>query len=205
MKKGFLLIIALFVCITSYGQLFELGPRVAITNSKINFDNGTGISTDDALVGFKAGVYTRLSLLGFYVQPEALFTSTGGKIKVDDPNYNDVIDLTYNRLDVPVMIGKSFAGIFRFNLGPTFSLVLSDDVKDLGTSVVEEVKQDYNDAVIGYQFGIGLDISKLRIDLKYEGNLSKFGESITIPGINQQFETDYRNNMFVLGVAVNLL
>lgn len=206
MKRIILFFAALSISFSSYSQLFEIGPRVELTTSNLNLkEEFETLKSEGSILGFKAGLYTRISLLGFYVQPEVLFSQQGGEISVNDGSnaIDEVAKLQYNKIDVPVMIGKRFAKVFRFNFGPTFSYVLSDEVSNLND--LTDVAQNYNDAIIGYQVGIGLDISKLRLDVKYEGNLSKFGDSISIPGISDPFNTDYRNNMIIFGLAINLL
>ncbi|MCK7531208.1 MAG: hypothetical protein MZV63_09280 [Marinilabiliales bacterium] len=44
-----------------------------------------------------------------------------------------------------------------------------------------DVKATYNKATFGYQAGVGFDLLKrLTVDVRYEGNLSKFGEEVMI-------------------------
>lgn len=209
MKKVLFVLAAMIITFNGYSQFFEIGPRFAITSTKFNLDNVEAI--DGALIeeasrdlGFKAGVYTRLKIGSIYLQPEVLFTSTGGRIEYTDDAQNlanQIIDLSYNRIDVPIMLGKKFGKVFRFNLGPVLTYTISDQ-KDLPNQISSLV-QNYNDGVVGYQIGIGFDVSKIRLDIKYEGNLTKFGESITVAG--NTFDTDYRPNMFVFGLAFSLL
>jgi len=209
MKRLFVLATALTLfSYSSYAQLFTLGPKVGLSSSKINVaDDVNGIVSGDAEVGFHAGLFARVSLLGFYVQPEALFTSVSGNIVIDDQsitnNVESVQNLTYNKLDVPVMVGIKIGNIIRVNAGPTFSFILDQDIREEGTSVINNISQNYNEANVGYQVGVGLDISKLVIDLKYENNLSVLGESVTIA--DQTFPTDMRNRLFQLTLGWKLL
>lgn len=209
MKRLFVLAAALTLfSYSSYAQLFTLGPKIGLSSSKINVaEDVNGIVSGDAEVGFHAGLFARVSLLGFYVQPEALFTSVSGNIVIDDQaitnNVESVQNLTYNKLDVPVMVGIKIGNIIRVNAGPTFSFILDQDIREEGTSVINNISQNYNEANVGYQVGVGLDISKLVIDLKYENNLSVLGESVTIA--NQTFPTDMRNRLFQLTLGWKLL
>ncbi|MGK7396641.1 MAG: porin family protein [Candidatus Cyclobacteriaceae bacterium M3_2C_046] len=209
MKKTSLLILFLLVSSYSFSQSLQFGPRVGISSSQISInddleDVAYRYESGNAAVGFHVGLYSRVSLLGFYIQPEVLFTSSGGEVEVTsttDPG--EVIkEYSFNKLDVPVLIGKKFVNVFRFELGPTFSYLLNEEVTDVSGNI-EDVKQNYNNATIGYQVGLGLDIGKIIIDLKYEGNLSKLGNEITIGG--DSFNTDLRNNQFILSLGFNLL
>ncbi|WPP49873.1 porin family protein [Catalinimonas niigatensis] len=207
MKRILLITAALTLfAYSSYAQFFTLGPKVGISSSKIQVKQDVeGIISGDAGVGFHAGLFARVSILGFYVQPEALFTSTRGQIVIDEPGsstINAVQDLTYNKLDVPVMLGFKIGPLLRLNAGPIFSMLLSNDARTDGT--VDEIEQNYKDATVGYQVGVGLDISKITLDLKYENNLSALGESVTIPGVNQPFETDTRNQLIQLSLGYKL-
>ena len=43
-------------------------------------------------------------------------------------------------------------------------------------------QDDFRKAILGYQLGVGFDINKLRLDMRYEGN------------VNDVFNIDYDNN-----------
>ncbi len=203
MKKILFVVAAMCISLSGYSQFFEIGPRFEVVSTKLQLENAAEVN--QALIeeasrdlGFKVGLYSRIKIESIYIQPEVLFTSTGGRIEYTDDVAglaNQVIDLSYNRIDVPIMIGKKFGKVFRFNLGPILTYTL-DNTQELPI-------QSYNDGVVGYQIGIGFDINKIRLDVKYEGNLSRFGESITVA--NNKFNTNYRPNMFTFGLAFNLL
>ncbi len=207
MKKLTLLAITLMISSLSYGQFFTLGPKIGFSSSKLKLsDNIDAIKEKDAQLGFHAGLFTRFSLGGFYVQPEALFTSVDGQVQITEGGSspsNQIVDLEYNKLDVPVMFGTRFLKIFRLQAGPTASLLLSADAKSSLSGVKEDVKSSYKDATLGYQLGFGVDISRLVIDLKWEGNLSSFGDDLSLFG--QTFQTDQRNRLLTLSVGFKLI
>lgn len=213
--KRVLILAAAFTLLSysSYAQLFTLGPKIGLSSSKITVaDDVDAVVAGDAEVGFHAGLFARVSVLGFYVQPEVLFTSASGNIVINDQsvtnNVQSVQSLTYNKIDVPVMVGIKIGPLIRLNAGPTFSYILSQDIREEGTSVITDISQNYNDANVGFQVGVGLDISKLVIDLKYENNLSVLGESVTVPvpgASSQTFATDMRNRLIQLTVGWKLL
>ena len=207
MKRLTLAIIALMISSISYGQFFTLGPRIGVSSSKLKLsDNIDAIQERDAQLGFHAGMFTRFSLGGFFVQPEALFTSVDGQVRISENGSgvaDQVVDLEYNRLDIPVMFGTKILKIFRVQAGPTASLLLSADAKSDFSGATEDVKSSYNDATIGYQIGFGVDISRLVLDLKWEGNLSSFGDDLSMFG--QTFETDQRNRLLTLSVGFKLI
>jgi hypothetical protein len=211
MKKAFLLFSALLIAATSFGQdqFFRIGPKVGVSSSNINVKEGIAGNTynlrsGDAKLGLHVGAFARVSVLGIYVQPEVLFTSAGGRVTLQEAGQAEVIkNYTLNKLDVPVMFGNKFANFFRVQVGPVFSMLLSENVRENGSSAVQQVRQDWRNAAVGYQAGIGFDIGKLVLDLKYEGNLSKLGDNISVGG--NSFNTDLRNNQFILSLGWSLL
>ncbi len=203
MRKAIVLSFMLAVSTCTFAQMVSVGPKVGISHSTITVEGVDRISSGDSSVGFHAGLFARFSFLGFYIQPEALFTSTKGSITIENPGsttVDAVQEITYNKLDVPVMLGLKVGDIFRINAGPTFSLLLENDARSKGT--VRQISENYNKATVGYQIGLGFDISRLVLDLRYENNLSALGNEITVAG--ETFETDLRNRLFILTLGYKL-
>lgn len=202
LRKFILTAFALFICTTSFSQVFMIGPRVGISSSKLEIkENVADVREGDASFGFHAGLFTRLSSSTLYIQPEVLFTSNGGEIEFEDEVGNQIVnEYEFNKLDVPVMVGLKFLNIFRIQAGPVASLLLKADAKEGG--VTSDVKDNYKKATVGYQAGVGLDIGSLILDLKYEGNLSKFGNEVGFAG--NSFNTDVRNNQWLLSIGLKL-
>lgn len=208
MKKTVLIIAAIALVTTAHAQFFQIGLKGGVSSSKaqvdeaFSIDNGTiKYETGKAKLGWHVGLYTRIKISRLYIQPELLFSSTGGEIEVtgDGISTPELAEIDLNKLDVPVMVGFFLTKSFRIFVGPTFSYLISEDIK--GTELISDIRQNYNNATIGYQAGLGFDISRLTLDLKYEGNLSKLGDSVTIPGINETFSTDLRNSQFIASVG----
>lgn len=203
MKKLVVMLVLAFTASTAFGQLFTVGPKIGISSSSIKVEDVENIASGNSSVGFHAGLFSRITIAGFYVQPELTFTSSGGEIKYDDNagnNLDQVTELKYNKLDVPVLVGMRFAKILRVNAGPAFSLILSEDARNKGT--VDEVKSNYNNATVGYQAGVGLDIGKITLDLRYEGSLNNLSDEINIG--NESFDTDMRNNQWLFSLGLKL-
>jgi opacity protein-like surface antigen len=208
MKKTVLIIAAMALMTAAHAQFFQIGLKGGISSSKAQVDEAFSIDggtvkyeTGNAKLGWHIGLYTRIKISRLYIQPELLFSSTGGEIEVsgDGISTPELAEIDLNKLDVPVMVGFFLTKSFRIFAGPTFSYLISEDIK--GTQLISDIRQNYNDATIGYQAGLGFDISRLTLDLKYEGNLSKLGDSVTIPGINETFSTDLRNSQFIASVG----
>ncbi|MGB3181928.1 MAG: outer membrane beta-barrel protein [Cyclobacteriaceae bacterium] len=196
MKKLLILSFLLLAGASSYAQFFTVGPRIGLTSSDLNLrettlENGDIIRSGSPKAGFHAGMFTRITVGNFYIQPEALFTQAGGEIELNSNGFTEVFKLNYNRLDIPVMMGAKF-GPVRVGAGPVASLMLSEDQK-----LWDDVTTNFKESTLGYQVGVGFDVANVVIDLKYEGSLEKFG---TIGG----FETDARQEMFIASVGFKI-
>ena len=142
MKKYLILLIALMASTATYAQFFTIGPKVGFSNSRLSLDEARQIRSGASTVGFHAGLFTRFSVLGLYAQPELLFTQAGGQIEIQDQvseNFDQIQELTYNKIDVPIMLGFRMGNVLRVNGGPSFSLILGQDARTEGTT--EEVKK----------------------------------------------------------------
>jgi hypothetical protein len=202
MKFKILLVVAMLLLSAHLFSQVKFGVRAGISSSSIKSDditsgNVTVKSVSNAMVGYHFGFVGRITILSFFLQPELLFSHSGGQLRLidTDKNLNEIIDQKFNRLDLPVIVGKKL-GPIRFGLGPVFSSILSSnsDLADFGT-----YSDEFNKATVGYQLDLGLDISKIALDLKYEGNLSKLGNGITIGGTQKSFDSRARQFIFSVG------
>jgi hypothetical protein len=205
--KLIVLSIALMMSISTFSQI-KFGFRAGVSSSTIKagdiVTSQYQVSTlSNTKIGFQFGLMSQISLFGAYLQPEMLFTSTGGEVQVRDisngvnAGMTTITSQKYNKLDIPVIIGMKF-GPARLGLGPVASIILnkpSDLVDPNGTSFASK----FNSATFGYQLDMGLNIWKFALDLKYEGNLSKLGSGVNIGGTERNF--DSRNRQWIFGVG----
>ena len=155
---------------------------------KIN-NNGQVLDIDfkNSEYGHHIGLYTRAKFLGIYVEPAFIFNSNKVNYSItdysEDGPVTEIFSEKYYNLDIPLMVGIK-AGILRLYGGPVAHLHVasSSDLFD-----IKDYDQKFKDATYGYQAGFGFDIWKLRLDIAYEGNLSSFGEHISIGGNEYSF------------------
>lgn len=201
--KKLLFIFALSLIVSaSHAQFLKFGIKAGANSASFKFDK---ITSPDAILeqaseaqwGFHAGVFLRIKIAMLYLQPEAYFTSTGGKYTYNDPNNpsaGDVIkSFDMNRIDIPLLIGFKL-GPIRINAGPSGHMILSH------SSDLDDIEADMKGMTWGYQAGLGVDLfKKLTIDARYEGNLSSLGETIKIGG--ESFSTDMRTSQFLISLG----
>lgn len=161
---------------------------------------GRNFAVTDANYSFHAGGFLQIEMGAFFLQPEAVFNSNRVDFRVTDFG-NGAVDAAfterYNYLDLPLMTGLKL-GPLRLQAGPVGHLLIGN------SSELEENIPDYNADLqklrLGYQAGIGLDIWKIVIDLKYEGNVNN-GDNITIGGEQIEFSRNPSRLIATVGYA----
>jgi hypothetical protein len=216
MKKLFITIALVSCSLSISAQSFSWGPKIGIAVSSIKVSDVQDVNSGaqalslledvNGKVSGHIGVFARISLLGFYIQPELLVSSSksevGFNIPTDDFNLESVMgEVRLNKLDIPVLIGKRFLKVLRVNAGPVFTLPLNEDISfENLTTNIEDVKTNYKSATIGAQIGAGLDLTFLTVDVRYELALQSLSEGISIG--NSEFAADQRVNQFLIAIGV---
>jgi hypothetical protein len=198
MKK--LVFVLLFVSssLAVHAQKNGFGLKGGLSSTQVNFEGGQLVPSD-AQMGYHLGVFARFGGIGFFVQPELLFTQTSGSFQLEVPSFPSQAPINYeakfNRLDVPVMAGFRILKIIRVMAGPIASFNIDSSLKEAGT-IVQNI--DFKKATLGYQTGVGVDLGNLTFEGKYEGGLSRFTENIGT------YTADNRLNQWVLSVGFKL-
>jgi len=202
MKKLFALLLVSLIVIPAFSQIkfgIKAGAATA-TVPKYNLTLGTTNieALKDAAWGFHGGLFLRLTLFGVYIQPEAYLATNTYEYKVTTGTIEDIKKQTFNRLDVPVLVGFK-VGPLRLNAGPAATVQIGSPKALIDDPNFEEM---YKGATFGYQAGVGIDLfKKLTLDARYEGSLSgKFGDAVTIG--SQTFKLDQRQPAFVISVGL---
>ncbi len=194
MKKiclTFVLICSTFFAFSQVLPSFQFGLKGGLNLAK--FKTTGGLSADNQ-AGFYAGVWSRIGAAGIHLQPELYIARKSSKSTSSGVNN----EIKYTSLDIPVLIGTKIgaAGVgLRLNTGPVVSFVLDEDqsfVQAAGAAANGSIK----DQAYAWQFGTGLDLGKLGVDLRYELGLTKI---YTFGNTNAT-----KLNLFTLGVAYKL-
>jgi len=209
MKRIFgIILIATALTTAINAQFLKFGLCAGLSSSSVHFNDvknvvsgstSYDIVASNASVGFHFGLFGRIKIANVFIQPELLFTSSGGQVKVTDltTNTSVVKDQKFNKIDIPVLAGLKF-GPARIEVGPVASFMLSQKTDFFDASAY---KADFKKATIGYQAGVGLDFFKaVTLDLKYEGSLSKIGNGITVGG--NSYPYDSRNSQLILSLGL---
>ena len=214
MKKLFLSTLLLALSFGVSAQSFSWGAKVNVGSPNLKIkdiqtdDNIAKLLDDtDAVLTYQLGIFTRFMFAGIYVQPEAMFSSSKTEMKFENifdennTSNNVVGEMKLNKLDVPVMIGKRFMKILRINAGPVFSYILSQNIGQSGTKEAwNEINAEYKNATVGLQYGIGVDIAMINIDLRVEKGFQAISENLTIG--ETSFAADQRLEQIMLSVGM---
>lgn len=192
MKKLALLSAVLLFCTLSSQAQIRFGLRAGLSSTDLGKESveteGVKVAVKDADYGFHFGLFARGTLSDhIYIQPEVVLNSTTVNFTVDDLQdgiMNKVLSEKYKNLDIPVMLGFK-AGPLRLEGGPVGHVYIAN--KSELEDEISGYDQRFNNFTMGYQAGIGVDIWKFLIDLRYEGNFNKFGEHMRIGGEEVKF------------------
>jgi hypothetical protein len=205
-KLIFIAVAAFFLVQASNAQLFTYGLKGGIGFSSLSINDVTDISdgsdvydliTGDGVMGYHLGVQTRIKIAMIYVQPELYWNAGGGTLEqVMDGGATEILEVKFNRIDVPLLVGAKL-GPVRLNIGPVGSIVINETNEGSTGDFDYEL---YMDAMNwGWQGGIGVDLSKLSLDVRYEGSLSDLSDSL--PEALQEYNMDPRPTQWIISLG----
>ena len=204
MKKILVLILLSALTMLGYSQV-KVGIKGGLNFSKFNADQvettDYRLNTfDGRKTGYHIGIFSRIDLFGLFVQPELIYTVLRGETEVFNLATQTMLDaaqIQISRLDIPALVGAK-VGPVRLGAGPVASFNISNrtELEDL-IGYIPEIRT----ATIGYQVGAGINVLSFTFDLRFEGNLSKLGDSIEVGGSEVPF--DRRTNQVIISVGLS--
>ena len=204
--KRIILISSLAILFLNLSAQMDFGIKGGLNISNVK---ASEILTDDYRInpaasgnlGYHVGGFLRASMVGIFIQPELYFSSLSSEFKVEDLSgtgtADQLVKQKIGRIDVPVLVGVKL-GNFRLGLGPVGSIIVSDE-SDLDD--ITGYEATLKSATFGYQLGAGVDIWKISIDLRYEGNLTKLGDHLDIGGKTINLDNRVRQIIISLGIS----
>ncbi len=209
MKKLFLVVSIMLISVVGFSQ-FQLGLKGAVSMSSLS----TNISdyNDAFKTGFQAGIYTRIGKK-LHLQPEIYFAGKSGEFTYDIQAEGSALTVsevvTLSTIDVPVLLGLTILNPptvkVRLQAGPVASFVLNKDFDVTLDGVSEDPSDAYKDAWSNMnwalQFGAGVDVLFMTIDLRYELGLSNMYNQ---PDNSMSSHEKVNNNLFFLSVGFKI-
>ena len=218
MKKTFLLIAALLMMGSaafagSGSDLIKIGPKIGYQTATLSYEKA------DIMSGFSnhftVGIFGRVNIGRFYVQPEVLYFKTSNVFNatVDGTGSSSIlnlptgahVNLTLNQmnLQVPVLVGVKLIDLalvnVRVHVGPTANFILQSQTLFDKTYSVDgqqvEIEnntneQDFDTKSIawGLQAGLGVDVWRFTLDVNYNFGLSKMFNSLNNTVLGETFD-----------------
>jgi len=168
---------------------FQFGVKGGINLSNFSTDN---TFSSDNRAGYLGGIWLRVGALGFNFQPELYYASKTASFNSGGTTNS----ITLKSIDVPALVGFK-VGTFgigaRVYTGPMASFIIGDE-QTINGALGSIVHLNFKNQNYAWQFGAGVDISKLSIDLRYEKGLSNLNNN----GYDQKL------NLFNLTAAYKL-
>jgi hypothetical protein len=140
--------------------------------------------------GYHVGLFKKIDLLGFFLRPELVYTSTSSSYNGDD--------LSMSKIDLPLNLGSGLIGPTYIFAGPSLQYVLSSEFA--GVSTVSSLK----DITVGANIGFGVSLNKINIDLRYERGLTEKKMRFLTQKVYKEARIDTRQDQLILSLLIEL-
>ena len=198
MRKVILILCIAFTCSQTLTAQKDFGIKGGVNYN--NKGDATFSSTGNDVIqgaesksGFHAGLWFRakVPIIGLYIRPELVYTQVKSEY-IDSENKSS--NYTFNKIDVPVLLGKSFLGFATAFVGPSFQYILNDDFE-----LSEVTTDDLDKFSVGVQMGFGIELGNLGVDVRWERGLSK-----TEAKFSNGITADNRTDQIIFGLSYQL-
>ncbi len=150
----------------------------------------SNIENPDRNIGYHFGIFGKLGNK-VYFKPELVYTKTKSDY--------DSGDFDMQKLDAPLLVGIKVLGPVSVFAGPSLQYIIDSEFENIDIDDVE------NDFSVGLNFGIGLNIDKLGIDLRYERGFSDNEATfLNNNNININNRLDTRPDQLILSLSLLL-
>ncbi len=143
----------------------------------------------DRNIGYHFGVFGKIGNQ-FYLRPELVYTQT----KSDYSSEN----FSMKKLDLPLLLGIKVIGPLHVFAGPAFQYIINSDFGG------RDIKNIDNDFSVGLNFGVGVNLNKIGIDLRYERGFSNNEASFLNNNGIDISRLDTRPDQLILSLSVKI-
>lgn len=175
MKKLILSIAFILFAATVSAQFvpsFQFGIKGGMNLSR--FSKYNTLSSDNQ-AGYLGGIWARIGVLGFNVQPEVYYAHKTAT--VTDGLYT--VTTNFNSIDVPLLVGYKLGALgfgARLNTGPVASFIINQN-QSTTTALGNIGTLNFKNQAYAWQFGAGVDAYKLSLDLRFEKGLTNINDN----------------------------
>ena len=222
MKKVLLLFAALFVATIANAQ-FDIcvGPKVGYQATKLSLDKQNIKSSFKGNMTF--GVFGRVTIKKFIVQPELLYFKSGKVFEVsviddnfgiDNPALNPTFTFNQANLALPIFLGYQFLDLdlikMRANVGPVFYFAVGKTEYSSNWTGDDNHKMQESpneNMTMGAALNLGVDVWRFTLDINYSlGLTDAFDDELVIPGVGEfELDDNTKQNIFTVTLGFKLL
>ena len=127
-----------------------------------------------------------------------MYTNLKSELVYSDNTTSKSTNYNFQKIDIPVLLGKKIFGIGNIFIGPSFQFILDSE---FSISEISDVETD--NFSMGIQFGGGVELGKFGIDLRWERAFSGI-ESSLINNLGNSVNFDTRVNQIIIGLSYRL-
>jgi hypothetical protein len=204
MKKTLLTVALAIVGLTAFAQKgtgfgikggLNYNQNGDLTYSSVVDAGKNVVEGADGKTGFNVGIFGQLELPIIYLRPELVYTNTKSSYNVTGSSKTYEV----SSLDLPVLVGIHILGPMNIFAGPAFQYILSNDLQDFE---IEDVKNDFT---VGLNLGVGINLGRLGLDVRWVRGFSENEAEIVTENTNLSYaKIDSRPNQFVFSASIKL-
>lgn len=194
MKKYLILSMLMIAVVGVQAQSVQVGIKGALNFSNLKSDNDQWLSSSNR-TGYQVGVWTRFGNI-IHVQPELYLSGKSSQIEFAENSGNVKADVSFTSLDLPVLLGTrlGFGPVaLRLQAGPMMSFVVDKNIGEAFSSIADF--DNYKNNSLNIVAGAGVDIGKIRGDLRYERSMNSLSKDST---------PDQKLGVWSIGVGLRL-
>ena len=160
---------------------FTFGIKGGVNYS--NLKTKDDLTDQNSIMGYQAGIFSRIGGTGIYFQPEMYLGTKGNEFTSLEMGTAMIVakgKIKFTTLDLPLLVGAKIGSNklnLRFMGGPIVSFII-DENNTLG-SAYNSISNfgNYKKQRLGFQAGSGIDLGNLTFDVRYEAGLSNASQS----------------------------
>lgn len=148
--------------------------------------------------GYHAGIWLRFKIpvIGLYLRPELVYTNLENTMQYNNGLVQQTTDFSFQKIDIPVLLGKKILGFGNIYIGPSFQYILD---QDFSIDAIPNV--DGDGFTVGLQFGGGIELG-LGLDIRWERGFNSIESRFLDGATSVQFDT--RVNQIIVGLSYRL-
>lgn len=152
---------------------------------------GENSKNPDRNIGYHVGIFGKIGNQ-LYFRPELVYTAT--KSDYDNDQFN------VKKIDAPLLVGIKVLGPVSVFGGPSLQYILDTEFDGID---IDDVKDDFS---VGLNFGIGLNLNKIGIDLRYERGFNDNEATFLNNNIGTDIQSriDTRPDQLILSLSIAL-